>query len=554
MIADLSVLEKALSKADFAGQKGALDQILKGLRQLRAKSLDELDLNLRGRLITTLLRVSRQTKPAEPSEAAAAEAAPEQAAEAAPEQVAAEAAPENAEAAPAEAAPSPDAAPEAGPAEEGAAPAGAPAPSPRGEPGPSYTDVLYRVGAVWRRLSEADRAQAAFGLAGREPGPELDVEEPEPKREPRAERPERGERREKREGRGREPREGRGERPARGERRERAAGAAQARPRREEALPPLTGDWKEQAAQLEQLGRTRDAARMHERHGGFADAARLWEAGGSSRDALRAALLGKDLDTARRIIATVPPDQAEQVMEKAQAWELLMEHHVAKGNFDQVARLYERARQFDQAALAWERAGKFGQARRAFERVKDVKGAERVRKLEIDKLIERGDRLGAAQILLQSGQRLGAVDTLKDLPPPKRYRFLKKLSLDEEAGELAKAEIARADAENKPVQKGRWLEMLGDLQGALALYEQHDRKDRASFVYEQLGDLAKAASLAEAAPLKRRAIELYEKLGDSAGVERAKALPDPTPAAAAQAAAEASADEGGSESTGAPEP
>jgi tetratricopeptide (TPR) repeat protein len=288
---------------------------------------------------------------------------------------------------------------------------------------------------------------------------------------------------------------------------------------------------------------------MHERNGGYADAARLWEAGGSTRDALRAAALGKDLDTARRIAATLPPEQAEQTLEKAQAWELLMEHHVAKGNFDQVARLYERARQFDQAALAWERGQKYGQARRAFERAKDTQGAERVRKLEIEKLVERGDRLGAAQILLQAGQRLGAVDTLKDLPPPKRYRFLKKLSLDEEAAELAKAEITRADAEGKALQKGRWLELTGDLQGALALYEQADRKDRASFVYEQLGDLAKAASLAEAAPLKKRAIELYTKLKDDAGLERARALPDPTPAATAQAAEEAAA-EGTSEGAG----
>lgn len=75
------MLEKALSKNDFSAEKGPLEAIVRSLRPMNLKSLDDLDLNTRGRLITTLLRVQRQPKPALP-EAGAEVAAPEAAASA----------------------------------------------------------------------------------------------------------------------------------------------------------------------------------------------------------------------------------------------------------------------------------------------------------------------------------------------------------------------------------------------------------------------------------------------------------------------------------------
>jgi len=48
-----------------------LDAVVKALRLARARSLQDLDMDTRGRLITTLSRVARQTKPA-PSAAAIA--------------------------------------------------------------------------------------------------------------------------------------------------------------------------------------------------------------------------------------------------------------------------------------------------------------------------------------------------------------------------------------------------------------------------------------------------------------------------------------------------
>ena len=77
VIAELSTLEKALGKGDLAAQKQPLDTIVRSLRALRVKSLDELELNVKGRLMTTLLRVQRQTKPAQPEAGSQADVAGE---------------------------------------------------------------------------------------------------------------------------------------------------------------------------------------------------------------------------------------------------------------------------------------------------------------------------------------------------------------------------------------------------------------------------------------------------------------------------------------------
>nr|WP_242544772.1 DEAD/DEAH box helicase [Corallococcus sp. NCSPR001] len=528
----MSVLEKALSKNDFPAEKGPLEAIVRSLRTMNLKSLEDLDLNTRGRLITTLLRVQRQSKPPQP-EAGAEAAAPEAAAST-------EAAPTEAPAAEG-AAPAEEAAPAEGSAPAEAAPA-KPAVDPAKEKYDGWVDVMSLVGRVWRAAGDADRSQAAFALSGREPTPEPAA----PAREERAERPARGDRPERGERRDRGERPERGDRPPRGERPERgAAGERRERPARGERpergerpargerperapMPELTGDWKEQATQLEAMGRTRDAARLHERNNSFADATRLFEAGGDLKSALRTALSGQDNDAARRLVGTLPAEQIGPTLEKAGAYELLMEHYVAKADFENVARLYERARQFDQAALAYERANKLTLARKAYERARDLASANRIRGLEVKALVERGDRLGAATLLVAVGQRREAVEVLSPLPPPKAFHFMQRLTLEDEAKELAKRELARAEQEQKPAGRARWLELLGDITAAAETWTQAGRKDKALPLYEKLGGehLPRAAQLAEELQQRDKAIALYTQLNDSAGLERAKALPE----------------------------
>jgi hypothetical protein len=549
VVSELPALEKALSKGDFEAQKGPLESIVKALRPLRLRSLEQLELNARGRLITTLARVGRQPKPAPSADGAPGEGAA--GSEAPPSDAAASEAPVAEASAPVESAPSEGATSEGAPAEGSAPSEGAPAEAEAAAPAEAagsapaaktpgvdpkiaaFQDVMFLVGAAWRAAGDEQRAQLAYAVSGREPGSrnEEPAEESRPERKasdrggPRGERP---------------PRD-RGERGPRADR--------PPRPEREKRGPrtplELSGDWKEQATQLEAGKRTRDAARIHERNDSFADATRLFENGGDLKSALRTALAGKDQEAVTRILAGLKPAEALPVLEKAGAYELLMERYVATGDFENVARLYERARQFDQAALAWERAGKLSAARKAYEKVKDNAGASRVRELEVRRLIERGDRLGAALIQLAANQKDEAIATLKALPGPKAFRFLQKAKLEAEAQALAKEELAKAEASARMGDKARWLELLDDPAGAAAAWELAERKDKALSMHEKAGNSKRAAELAEALHLWDKSIALYTAAGDPENAERVKAMPkpaEPPPAPSREAAAEDAAE------------
>ena len=77
VVSELRSLEKALSKNDFDGAEGSRsEEMLKPLRPLRLKSIDELDLNTRGKLITTLLRVRAAAEAGRMEAAAASRGSP----------------------------------------------------------------------------------------------------------------------------------------------------------------------------------------------------------------------------------------------------------------------------------------------------------------------------------------------------------------------------------------------------------------------------------------------------------------------------------------------
>jgi tetratricopeptide (TPR) repeat protein len=525
--AELGAVEKALGKADLAGQKGPLTEVVKALRSLRVKSLEELDPATKGKLITTLLRVQRQTRPApavggvEGGGASAGEAAPAAAGE-----LGAAVAGEGAEQSASTTTP---------PTAEGtgisegsptATAEQAAASPPVDDKSATYQDVMTLVGRAWRAAGAQDRAEVAFQLSGR-PAPEETepVQAPREAREgeaprrgpggergergPRGDRPPRGEGRfeARGEGRGEGRGEPRGERPPREPRADRPPREPRAdRPPREGRGPG--------AARAEGAGAPVVPAVLNE-----------------TQLALQAALDAKDMDGARKLAAQLKAEEARPLLERAQAWELLMELYVRAGDFDSVARLYERARQFDQAALAWERAGKLTLARKAYERARDFHSANRVRRVEVQKLAEKGDRLGAATLLMAAGLRKEAADVITVLPAPKAFHFLQRVKLDEESQQLAQRELARAEAEGKPLQRARWLELLGRRQEAADVYEAAGRKDRASTLHEQLGNPARAAELAEGAGQRDRAIQLHRQSGNAAEADRLAALPPPAPQA-----------------------
>lgn len=511
IVSEVGALERALTKNDLSLQVSPLEQILKALRPLRLSSIEQLDLGTRGKLITSLLRVGRQSKPkgegAPAAEAAPAEVAPP------PEAAPPEAAPAETATgdAPAVDAPAAEAAADAALAEPASAmpaseapAAAAPAVDPKLK---AYQDVMELVGRIWRSVGDSEKAARAFEASGRSVGAEAELPaEPEPSKAG-----------------------GASERPERSERPGRRGPKAERAPRAEPLQP---GDWRLKARDIEESGRTREAGKMHERHGSHAEAARLFEVGGDKRSALRNALKANDEERSSRLLAEVKPEEVPKVLEEAGAWEKLMEHQVKAGNYDAVAKLYERARQFDQAALAWERAGKLSFARKAYERAKDTAAANRVRDLEVQKLIERGDRLGAATILMGYGLKEAAIDTLKALPGQKAFRFMQKLKLDAEALAFAAEEVAKAVEQKAHQAHARWLEVLGDAAGAADAWLLAERKDKALPLFEQLGQWHRAAELAENLSQLDKAQELFHRANDHVNAERVSKLPRapaPTP-------------------------
>jgi len=305
---------------------------------------------------------------------------------------------------------------------------------------------------------------------------------------------------------------------------------------RAEAVKPLhkPENWREDAQLLEDQKQTRNAARLHERHQSYLEAVRQYELAGDLLSALRAALAARDSVSGKRLLKKIPIAAAKPVLEKAKGYDWLMEHYVEAGDFQSVARLYERARQFDQAALAWERGGSLSNARKAYESAKDSSNARRVRALEVEELVRRGDRLGAAALLLGEGRKDQAVEILLGLPAPKAFRFLLKLRLPEEAMALARKQIQEAESNQKPSEAARWLEWVGDFLAAAQAWEKADRKDKALAMYEQVGQWQRAGELAEALGQKEKAVDFYHRAGDTAAAERVQAStlePEGAPAA-----------------------
>lgn len=485
VVSELSTLEKALTKTDFVAMKEPLSAVLRAVKPLRLKSIEQLDLGTRGKLITSLMRTQRLAKPA----AAEAVAAQPPADAPAPAETAAEGA---------------VAAPEAAPA--------VPA-DPRVS---AWSENQFTVGLIWSALNEADRAKTAFESAGRQPT-EADlalppvVERPVEARPTRPERPQR------------QQRSARGEKPSRGDRPARASRYDKV------TLFVSSGDWQADVKKLEEMGRTRDAARLNEKNNSHAEALRLFEASGDLKSALRNAAIGKLDEPFARLTAKLKPEEVVEALERSEQWEKLMGYHVGRADFDAIAKLYERASQFDQAGLAWERAGKLSFARKAYERAKDLGSAHRVRELEVQKLIERGDRLGAATLQVAAGKKAEALETIASLPATKAFHFMQKLKLSAEADALAQSELAKAEAANDAVQRARWLELMGRKQEAADVYLGADRKDKAAFVFEAMGQLRRAAELLESVGQLDKAQALFAKAGDKANAERVKALPRPEP-------------------------
>ena len=151
--------------------------------------------------------------------------------------------------------------------------------------------------------------------------------------------------------------------------------------------------------------------------------------------------------------------------------------------------------------------------------------------------MERGDRLGAALLLVQARQRDQAAKLLEPLPPPKAFRFLQQLGLNAEAKALGERELQRATEESKSMARARWLELLERPADAAEAWEAAGRKDKAFPLLEKAGQFGRGARLAEEIGNRNEAIRLFRRAGEDAEADRLEALPPaPPPGAAARAA------------------
>ena len=498
---ELSAVEKALTKKDFAQLAASIAELRKHVSSLPRRTLLGIGEGTRGKLITTLMRVTRTPKPAAApaAEAPAAESAATPAAETqATEETAAAGADATAEATPTEEAqtaeasaaeaqtsetqpteaPPPEASPEA--------PVAAEKPSaPASDP---WSDTQYAVGLIWSLLGESDRAESSFTLAGRKPDPsELKVEAP-----PREERPA--------EGRGRQERR---------------------KPR--ERRPSPGGQSPEGARSAPSIGRIRSAARLSEKRGQYAEAFAQYEASQDLPSALRCAARAKlDADCAR-LEPLVKPEEAIAAYESAQAWERLMALHVRRQDFGGMALLYEKSRQFFDAAQAWERAEKLTKARKAYERAQRLDEAQRVRALEIADLFKRGDRLGAAKLLMTLGNKDETIAALEALPPVKMLTFMRQLKLRDDALRIGRTRLAAARAQGDVFLEAQWLEALGEKKAAGEAYKASGHTERAAALLVSLAEFKEAAELYASVGQHGRAAQYFERAGFTTEAARERA-------------------------------
>lgn len=497
----LSEIEKALTRRDFQLMLEPLTGVIAAVRAMRAPSIAAVEAGARGKLITTLSRVMREARPPEnlADNAAAPPVAevPVEPAEVAQAGDAQDSSP------PSETVP-PVSADGSGSKLSDEAPiavdAGTAAVTPpKAVP---WEEAMLKVGIVWATLGESDRATSSFERAGRTPDPmELVV----PPRAEEASAPDRT-----------SPRVPRG-------RREHAASRTP-RERRWTAThgrSPVSAGWEAEAQLLRERGRTRDAARLYETNHAWAEAVALFEEGGAPEAALRAAAKGGLQAKCLELAAKMPPERVEAAFEAAQAWDQLMDLHVARSNFEGIAKLYERAKQYGEAGLAWERAQKFAHARKAFERANDLVSANRMREEELKYLVAHGDRLGAARLLMTVGRKAEALASLEGLPAAKAMHFMQVLKLSSEANAFARARLAASAG--SPLEEAQWHEVLGEKREAIAKYILAERKGKAASLYAEVGDFAKAGEFAEADRQFAQAATYYRQAGDAASERRAQA-------------------------------
>ncbi|MBI5546880.1 MAG: hypothetical protein HY901_23605 [Deltaproteobacteria bacterium] len=291
-----------------------------------------------------------------------------------------------------------------------------------------------------------------------------------------------------------------------------------------------SGEWHEVAALHRREKRPLEAARILEQHEDWSGALEAWREAGDAKGWLRAALKAGKADEARKAARAIPLKAAREVLFKARQGDLYLELLVEKGQWIEIAQVYERSEQWADAAQAYEKAGRLLRAGEAWSKAGDLIAAARCLDREVKDRLARSDVVGAGEVLRRAGQVERGVELVASTRPELAFQWLQKGGLDTKALEFARARARELGS--TPADAALWLERAGELPLAAQGYLEGGRPGEAMRVWESLGDWEKAGEAAARSGQLDRAVELFRRTGATDAEERARRFvpsAEPTP-------------------------
>ncbi len=296
-----------------------------------------------------------------------------------------------------------------------------------------------------------------------------------------------------------------------------------------------SGEWQEVAGLHLKEGRALEAARLLEQKGEHAQALKAYKEAGDQRGWLRAALLSKDREEILKAAGALPLKAVRDLLFKHGQGDLYLDILAGRGEWLEIASLYEKAEQFADAAQAFERGQRLTRAADTWRKAGNLVEMERCAGEEAKARQGRRDFIGAGEVLRKFGFVDRAVELVKEAYPQVAFKWLQEAGKDAEAVGFARAQAKKCAEAGKPGDEAPWLERAGELGLAAEASERAGAFGEALRIWEQMGEWEKGGDAAARAGEKARAVELLKRAGVAEAEARVERL---APARATPAAPE----------------